>query len=80
MINSAGKYLGVTLAPMLGASVATEAFGFNTPLRRSGTPDEVADLIAFLASDESRYITGEVIIIDGGNALQEYKGPIESYY
>ena len=54
--------------------------GFNTPMRRSGTPDEVADLIAFLASDESRYITGQLVIIDGGNTLQEYKGPIESYY
>jgi 3-oxoacyl-[acyl-carrier protein] reductase len=64
-----------------GSQLPEEAIaGFNTPLRRSGTPDEVADLIAFLASDESRYITGEVIIIDGGNALQEYKGPIESYY
>ena len=56
------------------------AAGFNTPMRRSGTPDEVADLIAFLASDESRYITGQLVIIDGGNTLQEYKGPIESYY
>ena len=33
MCDSARKYLGVTLAPMLGASVATEVFGFNTPLR-----------------------------------------------
>lgn len=54
--------------------------GFNTPLRRSGTPDEVGDLIAFLASDESSYITGQLIVIDGGNTLQEYKGPMESYY
>jgi NAD(P)-dependent dehydrogenase (short-subunit alcohol dehydrogenase family) len=36
-------------------------------MRRSPTPDEVDDLIAFLASDESRYITGQFIIIDGGN-------------
>ena len=64
-----------------GSQLPQEAIGgFNTPLRRSGTPDEVADLIAFLASDESSYITGQLIIIDGGNTLQEYKGPVESYY
>jgi 3-oxoacyl-[acyl-carrier protein] reductase len=64
-----------------GSQLPREAIGgFNTPLRRSGTPDEVADLIAFLASDESTYITGQLIIIDGGNTLQEYKGPAESYY
>ncbi len=38
------------------------------------------DLITFLASDESRYITGQLVVIDGGSILQEYKGPIESYY
>ena len=39
----------------------------NTPMRRAGTPEEVGDLIAYLASDESTYITGQMIVIDGGN-------------
>ena len=56
------------------------AAAMNTPMKRGGTPMEVANLIAFLASDESTYITGQMIVIDGGNTLQEYKGPSELYY
>ena len=52
----------------------------NTPMGRAGSPREVADLIAFLASDESTYITGQMIVIDGGNTIQEYKGPSDLYY
>jgi 3-oxoacyl-[acyl-carrier protein] reductase len=47
---------------------------------RSGTVQEVADLIAFLASDEATYITGQTMVIDGGNTIQDYKGPGEGYY
>ena len=36
------------------------------PLKRGGTPDEVADCAVFLASDLSRYITGQVLQVDGG--------------
>ena len=38
----------------------------SVPLKRMGTPKEVAQVVAFLASDASSYITGEVIRIDGG--------------
>lgn len=37
-----------------------------TPLQRAGSPEEVAELIAFLSSEEAGFITGEVIGIDGG--------------
>lgn len=39
----------------------------NIPLRRAGTPEEIAKVAAFLASDESSYITGEAINITGGS-------------
>ncbi len=41
----------------------------NIPLGRAGTPDDVAELVAFLAGDCSDYITGEIIRVDGGLAM-----------
>jgi 3-oxoacyl-[acyl-carrier protein] reductase len=38
----------------------------GTPLRRQGAPEEVADLVAYLASDESSFITGANMDINGG--------------
>lgn len=37
-----------------------------TPLQRNGTPEEVADVVAFLVSDKARFITGTDILVDGG--------------
>lgn len=39
------------------------------PLKRAGTPSEVADAVCFLASEQARYITGQVIHIDGGMVM-----------
>jgi 3-oxoacyl-[acyl-carrier protein] reductase len=54
--------------------------GKNTPVGRPGRPEEVAAAIAFLACESASYVTGQMIVIDGGNTIQEYKGPPDSYY
>jgi NAD(P)-dependent dehydrogenase (short-subunit alcohol dehydrogenase family) len=55
-----------------------EAVEAVTPLRRWATADDVADVIVFLASDSSRFVTGETISPDGGMAhtLDLYGGPV----
>ncbi len=63
------------IAPGFIATDMTETFTGNDalkdaiPMKRFGTPEDVAKLALFLASAESDYITGEVIRIDGGMAM-----------
>ena len=47
--------------------------GKFTPIGRPGTPEEVGHVAVFLASEEASYVTGQLLIVDGGNTIQEYK-------
>jgi 3-oxoacyl-[acyl-carrier protein] reductase len=47
--------------------------GNYTPAGRPGRPEEVGHTAVFLASEEASYITGQLIVVDGGNTIQEYK-------
>jgi len=58
------------------AEKAMREFGYKIPMGRQGSPEDIGNLVLFLASDESSYLTGSEIVIDGGNILQEeYSGP-----
>ena len=63
------------VAPGFVATAMTENLSKNNklvdaiPMKRMATPEEVADVIVFLSTDKSSYVTGEVIKVDGGIAM-----------
>ncbi len=75
-LEAAGR--GVTVNAVAPGWIATgsqtereAAAGRRSPLQRSGTPAEIADVIAFLASRGASYVTGQLIVADGGNSIVE---------
>jgi NAD(P)-dependent dehydrogenase (short-subunit alcohol dehydrogenase family) len=48
----------------------------RTPLGRCGEPEEVASVVAFLASDDAAYMTGQTVFVDGGRMVLNYTVPV----
>ena len=61
--------IGTSFHDVFSKPEGRAAVAGNTPLRREGHPDDVADLIAYLASDEASFLTGTCVDINGGLAF-----------
>ena len=73
-----GAGAGVTVNAVAPGWIATDsqtaaehAQGLRTPLGRSGTAGEVAGLIAYLCTPSASYVTGQCLVVDGGNSIAE---------
>ncbi len=70
------KTLVSPIAEKLGTDIegGYKYFTRNVPLRRAAEPDEIAGLCSYLASDDSSFMTGSEVVIDGGAAIVDLQG------
>jgi NAD(P)-dependent dehydrogenase (short-subunit alcohol dehydrogenase family) len=57
---------------VLTSEAAKSRIMSRTPMKRLGQPAEIADTVAYLASDAASYITGEIVVVDGGRMTLNY--------
>jgi NAD(P)-dependent dehydrogenase (short-subunit alcohol dehydrogenase family) len=57
---------------VLTSEAAKKRIMSRTPMKRLGLPDEIADAVAYLASDAASYVTGEIVVVDGGRMTLNY--------
>ena len=63
-------------ASVLTSDEAKQRIMSRTPMKRLGEPSEIADVVAFLLSDASSYVTGEIVVVDGGRMTLNYTVPV----
>ncbi len=79
---------GVTINAVMPGNIMTEgmegmgqdyidALAASIPMKKLGTPEDIGYAMLFLASDEAAYITGQTIVVDGGQLLPEGAGALE---
>jgi NAD(P)-dependent dehydrogenase (short-subunit alcohol dehydrogenase family) len=61
---------------VLTSEEAKQRIMSRTPMKRLGEPWEVADVVAWLASDAASYVTGEIVVVDGGRMTLNYTVPV----
>ena len=80
-VNAIGP--GTILTELSGSLLTDEAARrrvlSRTPMGRVGQPEEIAGIAVFLASDDSSYVTGQVIYADGGRMRLNYTMPVEGH-
>jgi 3-oxoacyl-[acyl-carrier protein] reductase len=57
---------GIISSPMIDGAFSKEAIEQLVPMKRAGRPEEVAELVCFLASDGAAYVSGQIVSINGG--------------
>ena len=61
---------------VLTSAEASARIMSRTPMKRLGEPGEIADVVAFLLSDAASYMTGEIVVVDGGRMTLNYTVPV----